>query len=624
MSFDVELIQQIGKYPVTEYIAEGGMAWVFKVKDRDLFDAPRALKLLKPEAAEGDDYQRFLAEAQILATIQHPNLVHVFDFGQDPATGCHFYTMDYIEGKTLSDITPDWFDDLEDEDEEDDEYYEEEDGEQPDAAPERADVDPNVTTFINVQTAPVKSRYTVRDVCEYFCGVLAAVARLHRENVVHRDIKPENIFLTVDGIAVLGDLGIAKGRYSSGITEIGRVPGTPLYMSPEHARGDPTSARSDIFSLGLSLYAVLSGETVYEQHEEVDATDSQDVLRYLLWLSSEEEEFDFVFDDSIPDSICDVIEKACAMNEADRYSSADDFHEDLRNAIDGVSRPGVGGIRPAVAAAIAIPILALAGYFGMQVISQDDNLIKNRQALEQAEKRAGKVEEERLVRELAIDEERQLAKGREEANQGEMEKMKAALQQAQEAADPQAINAAALELARARADQAADVRRAEEARIAAERQQAKEREEAAKLELAALRQEFKEAQSAAEQARIAAAKEQAALAQLPSEDAGLRNAMARYESAYEERSIEDLNQVWSMSRFERAQVQRLFDDCERIMVQISLGDANINGDTARVDYDETIVFRDCAKTRPGNRFSELSASLALRDDQWQIKNIRKR
>ena len=78
MSFDVGSIRQIGKYPVTRYIAEGGMAWVFKVKDTDLFDAPRALKLLKPEASDGDDYQRFLAEAQILATIQHPNLVHIF------------------------------------------------------------------------------------------------------------------------------------------------------------------------------------------------------------------------------------------------------------------------------------------------------------------------------------------------------------------------------------------------------------------------------------------------------------------------------------------------------------------------------------------------------------------
>ncbi len=924
MSFDIGAIRQIGKYPVERFIAEGGMAWVFRVKDPDLFDAPRALKLLKPEAATGDDYQRFLAEAQILATIQHPNLIHVYDFGQDTATGCHFYTMDYIEGRTLSQIPPEW---LAEEEEEDD------DGTVPDAVPEEADVDPNATSFIYVRKTPVKTRHTVRDICRYFSDVLAALARLHRENVIHRDIKPDNIFLTHDGIAILGDLGIAKGRLSSAITETSRVPGTPLYMSPEHAMGDPATVRSDIFSLGLSLYAVLSGETVYDQIDEVAASDSQAVLRYLIALTAEEEEFEFVFHESIPDEVCDVIERACRIKESDRYASADDFNEALRNAIGGVSRPGEGGMRPAVAAAAGIAVLALAGYFGLQAYLGSDKavaaeeaaartralgddtaaLIERLAALEEpptsellelasaevaaassnaatgrteldeedyddaqrmfVRARSGydkacdglvsgflegaaplRVKGARNVREqvepaaeqivphdwkelegLTAEFDSELAAAGCERAQGlwgrietaarvvskshdvgaEMsrrlpEVSTAALASAEEARggarafqtdrseyqalmdvaaadlesarramesgdhsaairgakrarrdfdraagvrpatearessrklmseieaqglrlgalrvqeqaanrtwsdgeygkaaeaylalleqtdalyrsasasmaarndaqaaredaegwavparllsegeslysqatvelragrfdaaeqlfhdslagfqdakrqaaeegliDPKASNAEALQLAQSRAEQAERERRVEDERRTAERRQAEARELAAQEELDALR-------AALEAAKKAPAPQRVAAVVAPGEDLGLHEAMKRYEIAYESRSIDDLNRVWSMSRFERLQVQRLFDDCQQIRVQVSFADSKIKGSTARVDYDETIVFKDCETTRSGSRYSELSASLARRGDEWQIKTIRPR
>jgi serine/threonine-protein kinase len=564
MSFDVGAIRQIGRYPVENFIAEGGMAWVFRVKDPELFNAPRALKLLKPQAAEGEDYQRFLAEAQILATIQHPNLIHVYDFGQDAETGCHFYTMDYIEGIPLSDVPPDWLDEQEDEEEEEDENAS--------VASVQANVDPNATNFIHVPSAPVKARYTVGDVCDHFCGVLAALARLHRENVVHRDIKPENIFLTHDGIPVLGDLGIAKGRHSPHISEVGRVPGTPLYMSPEHAKGITATVRSDVFSLGLSLYAVLSGETVYDQIEELDAGDSQAVLEYLLSLEAEEEEFEFFSHESIPDTVLEVIETACRINETERYASADDFNDALRDAIDGVSRQGAGGIRPVVAAAIALPVLALIGFFAWQILTGDNQAVATQEALQEAEARAVEAEAERLAE-------------RQELEKREME-----------------------------AQKDIDALKAEEARLAEERQRAEEREEAARKEL----EELKLALAKAKSAPAATA------ASAPAEDLGLRKAMAEYETAYESRSIEALNRVWSMSRFERAQIERLFDDCAEIRVQLSFADSNVKGSTGRVDYDETIVFRDCEKTRPGSRYSELTASLALRGDQWQIKQIRDR
>lgn len=584
MSIDITSIRQIGRYPVERFLAEGGMAWVFRVVDPELFNAPRALKLLKPAAAQGDDYQRFIAEAQILATIQHPNLIHVFDFGTDATTGCHFYTMDFIEGKTLADIPPDWFDD-------DDPSHE--DDEEEDFEAEDEEVDPNATTFIHVSKAPKKVRYTVRDVCEYFSGVLAALSRLHRENVIHRDIKPENIFLTHDGIAVLGDLGIAKGRHSSSITEAGRVPGTPLYMAPEHARGEPTTARSDVFSVGLSLYAVLSGETVYEQTELVDASDSQSVLRHLITLATEEDEFEFEFDDAIPDAVCDAIEKACAIDPRDRFASADEFNEALRAAIDESREIVRGGARTWIAAAAAVLFLGVAGYFAWDSTLRDTQDAATLKELEEVRARAALAEQKRL------EEETRLAAEREKARQVEEEAQKR-------------LAALTAELEAAEADRAA-----EEERIRRERERAQESQQAAAARLAKLQAELQEAQNRP-------APDPVFLDAPPPEDAELRAVMNRYESAYEARSIDDLNRVWSMSRFERVQVERLFDDCDEIRVQISIADSNIAGATARVDYDETIVFRDCEKARPGSRYSELSAQLARRGDDWQIKAIRER
>lgn len=858
MSFDVGAIRQIGKYPVERFLAEGGMAWVFRVTDPDLFNAPRALKLLKPQAAEGDDYQRFLAEAQILATIQHPNLIHVYDFGQDAETGCHYYTMDYIEGNTLEDVPTDWFE-PEDEDEEEEEVARE---------AEAVVADPNATSFIHVQQPTVKSRTTVRDVCEYFSGVLAALARLHRENVVHRDIKPENIFLTHDGIAVLGDLGIATGRHSSGISEVGRVPGTPLYMSPEHAMGQTTGVRADVFSLGLSIYAVLSGETVYHQIEDVDAADSQAVLNHLLALAANGEEFEFIFHDSIPDEVCEVIEKACHIDQADRYASADEFNEALRGAVDGVSQGAPGGIRPMVAAAIAVPIVALIGYFGLQAVLNGDkavaaeesavqtsalertarSLIANVSGLEsgpaeeviaaanasfeKAKKNAATgrtnlndsdydsaqqmfvrarsgydsmcrdltskflaqaapphVKEARMAREQVepaaeqivprdwqelntltakldiplapggcaradglwahVDvSARVISKAKDvgtEMNRRMPEVSAAAIASAEEARqsarafqsddpeyapllglatssldrgklaarggkhseaarlarrakadfdsaaavrpaalarndattarqdaegwgvparmlsegenmfseglvkfrggefaaaeelfreamngfrdgkrqavdegliDPNATNVKALELAKSRAEDAERQRIAEDERRVTERAAAEASELAAQKELEELRQALANAKSAPTPQQLAAI--------VPPEEAAVQKAMKEYETAYESRSIDDLNRVWSMSRFERLQVQRLFDDCGEIRVQIGIGDSNVQGSTARVDYDETIVFKQCETTKSGSRYSELSASLAKRGDNWQIKTIRAR
>lgn len=636
MGFDVAALRRIGRYPVDHFVAEGGMAWVFRVTDPELFNAPRALKLLKPQAAGGEDYQRFLAEAQILATIQHPNLIHVYDFGQDAGTGCHFYTMDFIEGSTLCDIPPDWLDEADEEEEEDEE-------ESVDVAPVETEIDPNATSFIHVRPAPARVRYTVTDVCEYFCGVLAALARLHRENVVHRDIKPENIFLTHDRIPILGDLGIATGRHSAKISEVGRVPGTPLYMSPEHALGEPTTVRSDVFSLGLSLYTVLSGETVYDQIDDLDATDGQAVLQHLVSLQAEDKEFEFFGHESIPDSVLDVIETACSIKESERFASADDFNNALRDALDGVSGAYAGGIRPLVAAAIALPVLALTGYFAWQVLIEESQIgptqedvdkileverqnIRDRELAAQRDIDALKDKLERAMKSVGDGASAQrdidaLKAALEEAKkQGEAEAeskaaLTAALNEAKIQSEAEKENKAALLIAQKRAKELEDARLSENLRLEEERKIAAKREADARRQL--------------EELRLALLQEKnkpppVALPPPPAEDLGLRKAMESYESAYESRSIEDLNRVWSMSRFQRVFLEQLFEDCGQIRVLLSFTDSNITGSDAQVDFDENILYNKCNKTKAGSRYSELTALLARRGDEWQIKEIRER
>ena len=167
-----EALERIGRFRVRRYIAGGGMAWVFEVEDPGLFDARRALKLLKPGETDSETLRRFRREAELLSRLQHPNLVHIYEFGEDAGTGCQYYTMDFIEGRTLAQIHPNWLEST------------------PDGG------------------GAVDTR-SLEQICRYFLEVLSALARLHQQGIVHRDIKPQNVFVDAHGRAVLGDLGVA-------------------------------------------------------------------------------------------------------------------------------------------------------------------------------------------------------------------------------------------------------------------------------------------------------------------------------------------------------------------------------------------------------------------------------
>jgi tRNA A-37 threonylcarbamoyl transferase component Bud32 len=328
-------LERIGRYPVRRYIAGGGMSWIFEVVDPELFDARRALKLLKPGEADREMLRRFRREAELLSRIQHPNLIHIYEFGEDSGTGCSFYTMDFIDGQTLAEIHPEWL------------------------------------ASTAGGSTPENAR-TLEQIVHYFLEVLSALSRLHANRVVHRDIKPQNVFVDAQGRAVLGDLGIAKAPASADETRQGQVPGTPLYMAPEQSLSLEITTRTDVFSLGLSLYRVLTGRTVYDTVLGAESTNSLKVLRHLWNLQGAAQEFDFSFPAQVPEPLRAVIRRACRMSPEERYPSADA----MAAALEDARRPpqptaqsvAVAAARPRVGLWIGVAaavLLALGGVYAL-------------------------------------------------------------------------------------------------------------------------------------------------------------------------------------------------------------------------------------------------------------------
>ncbi|MEM7413384.1 MAG: protein kinase [Myxococcota bacterium] len=273
-------LTEIGPYRVRRFIAEGGMAWVFEVID-PRFDAARALKMLKPEASSGDDFQRFEAEASLLAGIDHPNLITIYDFGQDEGTGCFYYTMTYVDSPPLSQ----------------------------------------------------RGVMTTAEAGPLFLDVLAGLAVLHDRGVVHRDIKPANVLQTTDGRALVADLGIARQTDRAGVTRTGMAVGTALYMAPEQARGRNLTPRVDVYSVGLSLYQVLTGTTVWDGVDDIDTSSGSDVLLYLGGLLHSGKELSFDYPNDVPPALRRVITKACRLDPDARYADAREMHEALYEAV---------------------------------------------------------------------------------------------------------------------------------------------------------------------------------------------------------------------------------------------------------------------------------------------------
>src|SRR5262245_7842266 len=268
----------VGSYKVTEKIGEGGMGAVFKGIDL-MLEREVAIKMLRPElASQPHVAERYLSDSVTLANLNHTNIATLFSFlrqGED-----FFMVMEFVRGQTLENLIR-----------------------QSGAMPcDRA--------------------------IGLFCQALEGIDHAHRMGIVHRDIKPANMMLTESGTLKVMDFGIARVLGTSRMTRQGNIVGTIEYMSPEQVRGLETDARSDIYSLGILLYEMVTGRVPFFSDSEFD------LMRMQIENAPQPPR---VFTANIPQNIEQAIMRALAKKIEARFQSAADF----RNALVGGSSVSV-------------------------------------------------------------------------------------------------------------------------------------------------------------------------------------------------------------------------------------------------------------------------------------------
>ncbi|MFR1777652.1 MAG: Stk1 family PASTA domain-containing Ser/Thr kinase [Clostridia bacterium] len=263
------------RYEIIEKIGNGGMATVYKSKDRVL-NRYVAVKILRDEFTTDEEFiKRFRIEAQSAASLTHPNIVSIFDVGNEG--NLYYIVMELIKGKTLKEI-------------------------------------------ITEENGPLPWKWSLNVVTQ----IASALETAHKNNIVHRDIKPHNIIITEDGIAKVTDFGIAKAVSNSTITAFGTTIGSVHYFSPEHARGGFTDAKSDLYSLGVVMYEMLTGKVPFDADTPVSVA-----LKHMQEKPVEPKELN----ENIPQVVNDIIMKAMQKDINLRYQSATEMVKDLNTAL---------------------------------------------------------------------------------------------------------------------------------------------------------------------------------------------------------------------------------------------------------------------------------------------------
>lgn len=259
------------RYQIIRKIGDGGMAFVYQAKDK-LLNRIVAVKVLRPEFVDDKDFlAKFKREAEAVANITHPNIVNVYDVGQEEKV--HYIVMEYVDGKNLKEI---------------------------------------------IKDEGVLDEYTALDITKQIAQALSAA---HKKGVIHRDIKPHNILISNEGTQVkVADFGIAKAVSNSTITNIGSIIGSVHYFSPEQAKGQPVSNNADLYSLGIVLYEMLVGRVPFRGDSPISIA-----LQHI----NEDIEFTPEEKTKIPHSIRTLISKMTDKSPEDRYQSAEEVIEDI-------------------------------------------------------------------------------------------------------------------------------------------------------------------------------------------------------------------------------------------------------------------------------------------------------
>ncbi len=263
------------RYEIIKSIGEGGMANVYLGYDT-ILDRNVAIKVLRGDLSNDEKFvRRFQREALSASSLSHPNIVEMYDVGEDD--GLYYIVMEYVEGKTLK------------------------------------------------QLLKKRGSLTLSEAIDIMLQLTDGMAHAHDSYIIHRDLKPQNIMIQDDGQIKITDFGIAMALNSTQLTQTNSVMGSVHYLPPEQAAGKGSTIRSDIYSMGIIFYELLSGSLPFRGESAVEIALKQ--MRDPLPSLREENE-------EIPQSIENIILKATAKNPKNRYHDAKEMHQDLLTALN--------------------------------------------------------------------------------------------------------------------------------------------------------------------------------------------------------------------------------------------------------------------------------------------------
>lgn len=263
------------RYQIIKTLGEGGMANVYLAHDT-ILDRNVAVKVLRGDLANDEKFvRRFQREALSASSLSHPNIVEMYDVGED--NGQYYIVMECVEGKTLK------------------------------------------------QVLKSRGNLSITEVIDIMLQLTDGMAHAHDAYIVHRDIKPQNIMILSNGVIKITDFGVATALNNTQLTQTNSVMGTVHYLPPEQANGKGSTIRSDIYSMGVMMYELLTGHVPYKGDSAVEIA-----LKHLKEpLPSVKKEIP-----SIPQSIENIIIRSTAKNPKNRYTDAREMHDDIKTALD--------------------------------------------------------------------------------------------------------------------------------------------------------------------------------------------------------------------------------------------------------------------------------------------------